>query len=771
MVSVTDSLNGAPIEDVEVRLLPGSSESEGAVSVTSYTDAKGETRLLVEPGQWHLRLRHGAFALTSYRFNVADRTDTVHLHMRRTAYRLAERLAEAVAAPTSPGATALAPVELLRYPSPTPDGLRIARVMPGVASRSDQASSAYHVRGGSFDENLLYIEGVEIQAPLMLRNGLAETMSLVNADLVGAMDFHAGVIPAHLPDRLSSALDVMYRRPDSLEIALRAGTTRQATTVSARMGRLSWIVGARRADLSRLAEGLQTKGDITPDYGDVQALAVWRSQQVEAELFGAISRSGFGLQPSFRHLRDDCIDFRPDRGDPIKCGFLGEAAGVERFEYDTDLLKAQITLPAFVGRLRWQANGVRRQEREDTDLSYYADWTSTSQLAASVSDWLETRQIVDARLQQTRWETSLALLPHQGQGWEFGGGLRQSDIDGERVTADTLWLEGRELPSTRSETEIRRTPEERWGYVKINWQPGAFTGDWETRALHVVESDEWLVLPRARFGRQHGGFRWVLAAGMSAQPANYKQLVSADRLASDRLVSGGDTPDAQKGADAFLEIEHQRPRWRLRGTLFGRRGWDRISWTLDDVEVRYAPTNDSRTRAWGAEWMLRGQVGRAVGLVSYSLLKSQENLDDDDERWVPTASDQRHTATVYLEDQMNLRIGWLQASRFHIRLLYGSGYPFTSQLPVLDQDEQIVGFVSGNRHANRDDPYTRFDVGMTQEFTIGALEVELREEVTNLFDEFNVVGYRQLPAPDRTMALLPRGLGRRAYIGEVSVRF
>lgn len=86
---------------------------------------------------------------------------------------------------------------------------------------------------------------------------------------------------------------------------------------------------------------------------------------------------------------------------------------------------------------------------------------------------------------------------------------------------------------------------------------------------------------------------------LSAQTAQYKQLA----------VSGQDTSKAQKGGDAFLEIEHQRPRFRLRGTGFVRRGWDRISWTTQDVEVQYASTNDSRSRAWGAELMLRGQVG------------------------------------------------------------------------------------------------------------------------------------------------------------------
>ncbi|MBT4099272.1 MAG: TonB-dependent receptor [Gemmatimonadetes bacterium] len=760
VVSVVDSISGEPIEDVEVRVLPDTRQAEGAVSVTSFTDAAGLTRLSLAPGRWRLRLRQGAFAQDEHRLRVAEHTDTLRIYLRRIAYRLAERLAVAIAAPSPPGVTTIAPVELRRYPTPTADPVRIARVLPGVAAAGDQAPSSYHVRGGSFDENLVYIEGVEVQAPLMLRNGLGETMSLVNGDLVGDLAFHAGVLPAHLGDALSSVIDVHYRRPDSLEIALRGGATQQAATLSARAGRLSWIAGVRRADLGRLARDLQTSGDVAPEYGDVQALVLWRGEKIDGHLFGVSARSGLVLQPSFRQLRDDCIDFRPDRGAKIKCGFIGDALGVENFEYDTDLVGVQLTTPFLRWRLRWQGSAVKREEREDTDLSFFADWASGSPVEAPVSDWLETRQIVDGKLDQSRLETAISLLPDHSDTWELGVGLRQTDLDANRLVADTLWLDGRQLPATAGEAEVDRRLLNRWSYMRINWQPGAFIGGWEARALHVDASDEWLLLPRARLGRQHGRFRWVMAVGMSAQTAQYKQL----------LASGAETPDAQKGADAYVEIEHQRERWRIRGTVFGRRGWDRISWTMDDVEVRYAPTNDSRTRAWGTEWMMRGQVGRAVGLVTYSFLDSEENLTNDGAGWVPTASDQRHTATAYLEDQMDLRIGWMRASRFHIRFLYGSGFPFTSQLPLID-DSQIVGFALGERHARRDDPYTRFDVGMTQVFSFGGFELEVREEVANLFDEFNVVGYRQLPAPDGSMSLLPRGLGRRVYNGEVSVRF
>ena len=146
----------------------------------------------------------------------------------------------------------------------------------------------------------------------------------------------------------------------------------------------------------------------------------------------------------------------------MTCGFIGDAPGVENFEYDTD-------------------------------LSFFADWASGSPVQASVLDWLETRQIVEGQLDQSRLEAAISLLPDHSDAWELGVGLRQTDLNANRLVADSLWLEGRQLPATADEAEVDRTLLNRWSYVRLNWQPGAFIGGWEARALHVDESDEWLL--------------------------------------------------------------------------------------------------------------------------------------------------------------------------------------------------------------------------------------------------------------------------------------
>ncbi len=758
-VTVTDSLSGGAVPGVQVRARVDG--VEGAPQITSQTDAHGQARLYLEAGPWVLQLRHGSFAASEERLLLAAQESSVTFSLHPILYRMPERLASAVAEPTEPGVTSLSPAEVTRYPAPVPDPLRLLRILPGVASAGDQAASAYSVRGGSWDENLVRIEGVEIDAPQLLRAGLTETLSPINGDLLEQVQFHAGVLPVAFGDRLSSAVDVGYRRPDSLEIFALGGATRQALTVSARTGNSRWIIGARRADLSRLTKDLQTNGDFSPEYADVQGVLAWGDHDFGVDLFGLRGRSGFALQPETQVLRYNCGTSppQPPRGSCDQ--FTGGAAGIDRFEYDLDIVGARVAWRTGPLRLQLRSSYLQRVEREDVDASYLADWIPSSFSPSAIApDWLETHSAVTGRLQQERTQWSLVLTPARGDSWEVGGGSRRTAIDGERDFADTLWLDGQVLTQAHEVQVDERTPVDHFAWGRRMWRHGAWRTATELRAVRFAGPNGLLWLPRVRLARDLGDWRLSLATGLAAQPPLYKELLRAT----------GDTPAAQKGADAIFEIERQTEGWRWRSAAYHRRGWDRISFTVDDVELRYASTTDSRTQAWGAETQVRGQIGRAVGTISYSLLRAREDLDTDDVGWVPMATDQRHTATAYLEDRMDLRLGWLQASRFHIRVLYGSGFPYTPLISVVDEEGMITERIAAARHSRRDDGYLRFDIGMTQAFRIGSLSWEVREEVANLFDEFNVVGYRQLPAPDGSMALLPRGLGRRVYNVEVSLR-
>jgi hypothetical protein len=196
---------------------------------------------------------------------------------------------------------------------------------------------------------------------------------------------------------------------------------------------------------------------------------------------------------------------------------------------------------------------------------------------------------------------------------------------------------------------------------------------------------------------------------------------------------------------------------------------DQISFSTDDLQIRYSGRNDASGYAYGSNTQLRGQISGLVGTIGYSYLVTRETLSGIDAGEARRPTDQRHTLSAYLEDRMELRWSRVRSSLFHIRVLYGSGFPHTRQLP--DSEASSFALVDGERNGADGRSYLRMDIGMMQTVDLYGRSVEVRQEVANLFDQFNVVGYRYLPAPDGAAIELRNALGRRVYNLSVSVGF
>jgi len=385
--------------------------------------------------------------------------------------------------------------------------------------------------------------------------------------------------------------------------------------------------------------------------------------------------------------------------------FLAEGSGSEEFRDELDLVSMRARTQFGALQVRARAHWLERIEEEDTDQTYLADWIPRSTSPDTITrGWLTSRDVTTGSLQRRRLEGAVDLAPVADGSWRIGVGLRRSRTDGRHSTEDSLLVGGEAVSLDTLRRRVSRADVDAFAYGRRSWEPGPWLVDMELRGVHFGGPGEYLALPRLRASRRAGQWQLSAATGLAAQPPTYRELLSAEAM-----------PASQKGLDLAVEVQRQTSRARWRGALYHRQGWDRVSYTLEDVRIRYSGVNDSRTRTWGLDTQVRGQVGQAVGSVTYSYLVSRENLVDDGAGWVPTALDQRHTATAYLEDRMDLRFRRIQASRFHIRALFGSGFPFTPLVPVMDDSGQLTGLVPGPRHSRRDDAYIRFDVGLTQE--------------------------------------------------------
>ena len=409
------------------------------------------------------------------------------------------------------------------------------------------------------------------------------------------------------------------------------------------------------------------------------------------------------------------------------------------------------------------------EEREDTDLGYTLSWLPrTGRPEEPAFGYARVEERYAGDLRQVRSEVSLqvssaAWTAADSAGWLAGAGLRHTTGHASSAAREVL-RRGSEEDIRRSEqaavrvadTDVLGYGERRWA-----WRPGLVLAA-ALRGARFGHTSETLVMPRlSATWTPSPVWRGDVALGAQAQPPLFREELGRARAgAAEPLRS-------QKALVATAGVQRQSAGGYWRAEAYGRLLRDAVSYTADELQLRYSGANDTHAYAYGAHLQVRGQILRAVGTMAYSYLVTREDVEGDGLGYQPRPTDQRHTLSAFLEDRMEVRFGWLRASRFHLRLLYGSGFLFTPMVRPEGAGAEGLALVPGDPNSRRGHPYFRFDTGLTQAFEVRGVSLEVREEVANLFDQYNVVGYSYLPAPDGTVGELRRSLGRRHYTLEV----
>jgi hypothetical protein len=346
--------------------------------------------------------------------------------------------------------------------------------------------------------------------------------------------------------------------------------------------------------------------------------------------------------------------------------------------------------------------------------------------------------------------------------WEAGTGVQATDIQGwVEGLAEVDHTSGR-YPLDAMQAQTDRQTLDRYLYCQGLWHVGRASLAEGLRLSHFDATGEFVVLPRLSLEcLLRPGWTLGLAAGRYAQPPLYGEF----------LGKGGPSRlKAQRADQASLGLDGQMgPASTWRTEVYCRWLRNLVSYSVDDVRVVYSGTNDAKGYAYGMSTLWRGQIAQLVGLISYSYLVTREDLAGDGRGYLPRPTDQRHTASAYLEDQVEaLRWKWLGASRFHLRALYGSGFPYT---PKVADTTPGLALVDGPRNSRRDHPYFRFDLGLAQTVYLGEWQLQVQEEVGNVFDQYNVVAHTYLPTSASSPVELRHALGRRVYNVALSARY
>lgn len=692
----------------------------------------------------------------------------------------------------------LDPRNVALMPNPTGDVMSLVKGGMGVMNRNE-LSSGYNVRGGNFDENLVYVNDIEVYRPFLVRAGQQEGLSFPNADLVQGLRFSAGGFEARYGDKMSSVLDITYKRPREFEGSASAGLMGGSFYIGSPLfnKRLRQVTGFRYRSLQNLLAGLDTQGDYDARYTDLQTYWTYDlSDKVELGFLGVYSRNKYSTVPEDRET--ELGNFNQ------ALRFTVFFEGQEQTEYETYFGAFNVNVRANRDvLLKFTTSAYRTFESERFDIlgQYFlqelerdlgSDQYGEAVRNLGVGSYLDHgRNYLDATVLSFAHKGFLQR-PHSYLQW--GADVRSEVINdklGEWTLIDSA---GYSIPQSSGEDlELSYSLRSRLNiesirtsaYLQNAWEWKLDTAQYNGRSIGLtagVRGQYWnfngqtVLSPRVRFLYHPGGTRtdkngkqvdrdhnYWLAGGWYYQPPFYREL---------RNFEGVLNPDlqAQRSIHVILGMDRMLRLWD-RPFKFSTEAYYKslrslVPYEVDNVQIRYYATNNAQGYALGLDAKLNGELVPGIeSWVSVGLMSTQENLVDDyyynrynangdlivpgytfdqqavdsvrvEPGYIPRPSDQRVSVSLYFQDEMPR---W-PTFKVHMNLVFGTGVPFGPPNEVRYSDTL------------RTTLYRRVDIGFSKQFIGGPGQektkflhqlktLHLSLEVFNLLNINNTVNY------------------------------
>lgn len=672
------------------------------------------------------------------------------------------------------------------------DGVEaLLKTLPDVSS-NNELSSQYSVRGGSFDENLVYINDVEIYRPQLIRSGQQEGMSIINPDMVDHLLFSPGGFDASYGDRLSSALDITYSRPidrrHTASISFLGGSVSSQGSVGQRF---TYSVGLRHHNNSYIFKSLDTEGAYTTAYSDAQTVLGYKvNDSLSISLLAVVTANRYGLIPASRTTA-----FGGASTESLEFDVFFD--GQEQDRYQTFL--GALTLdyhPSDDLQLRWISSVQYNREQEVFDIQDQY-WLYAVGMGETVGDTNRFDRGVGTFLEHARnyldmgiYATELKAVRYAPLGnWYFGVKGQVERIH-DRMR-EWKWVDsaGYSFPTTHltpgfadttpfnpvlqlfSHADNQVGTLRAMGYLQreINLftrhdhqfkiLAGARAQYYHTSLLDpsVRLNSQVLFSPRVAVNfkpKWQHDMLYRLAVGVYQQPALYREMRRSDGSLCANLP-------AQSSYQATASFDWNLHLWnspfRITADIYYKYITNLVPYVIDNLRIRYLPEEDAVAYATGLSLRVNGDfVPGLESWASLSLMQTQEKFLGDDIGWVSRPTDQRFSFKIFLQDYIP-DIPWWRMSLSFI---------FGSRTPVL------FPYQTNRAQLNHLPPYFRVDWGNTVQLTrfervrqsrLGQLfdELSLSLEVFNLFDYHNVVSYIWVADYDNTYYAVPNYLTAR----------
>ena len=604
------------------------------------------------------------------------------------------------------GITSISPSIVRQIPGANAGVENILKLLPGVSS-NNELSTQYAVRGGNYDENLVYINEIEVYRPFLIRAAQQEGLSIVNTDLIRKVEFSPGGFQAKYGDKLSSVLDITYKSPVDFgaqtEVSLLGASV--ALENLSKNKKLSYIAGARYRNNGLLVNSQQTNSNFNPVFADFQGYATYRlNKQLHVDVLGHVSINDYQNEPLDRQTNFGTL------ADPK--ALLVRYSGGENNKYATALgaVKASYFLNEAV-TLKLIASLYHTTEEEYSDvLARYALGNVVTDLGSETLGDVTNVRGIGGQFTRARNELDALIfnleqrgsLTKEGQKVQWGIKYTHEDIRDqlrESVFLDSAGYSVRpplpqygnnqpEIPfseplvpyqgiSARNFVKTDRisaftqySENRSFAFGEVYFNLGARTHFWRVRNGNLGESSQWVVSPRGQFAIKPKWRKDMLfrtSVGVYHQPPFYREL---------RDLTGTVRPEvkAQRSIHYVLGNEYGFLLWGRPFTLISEAYYKELShvntYTLNDVRIRYAANNDAKAYVYGAEMRLNGAfVPGTESWVSLGYLKTMENSDD--KGYIPRPTDQRLKLGILFQDY----VPTIPNLKMYLNLVYNTGVP------------------------------------------------------------------------------------------------
>lgn len=604
----------------------------------------------------------------------------------------------------------------------------LLKSLPSVNSNAE-LSSQYMVRGGSYDENLIYINDIELYRPFLVRNSLQEGMSIVNPDMVSTINFSPGGFEPRYGDKMSSALNIYYRQPEKFEVSGEASLIggRLTTGFASKDKKFTGLISGRYRNTNLVLNTLNEDTDFNPRYMDLQSYLNYQfNEKWSLSFLGYYAKNDYQMFPKQKEVDFGSV-LQPMR---LTVFYNGQ----EDDQYKNMMGTVSVN---FKPSKKWQFSldnfAYQNREREyysiasgyileafDEDGNPTAGYDAGGQIDHARNDLL-------VRVAGSQFRTKFS--PDVNTDFEFGVKYEREsikDFTNEWQFVDSIGYSNprdfvipgnldtsamnlnfhiagqNDINTTRVSAYAQFSKKFYWGTNRIFVNGGARIQNWSF-------NKETIFSPRAQFAIKPNwdmDMLFRLAGGVYYQAPFYKEI---------KDLTGAFNPDitAQKSYQIILandyEFQFKERKFKLTTEAYYKKMENLIPYYMDNVRVRYSGKNNSEGYAYGLDARLFGEFVPGIdSYISASYARVYENIEG--MGYIPRPTDQRFRFAMFYQDYMPK----FPSMRVNLTLTYASGLP--SGTPVMFDGNGVPDYLAAYRYQKTLPAYKRVDIGLTKVF-------------------------------------------------------